>query len=437
MTFFTHRTARVALAAGAAIALVATAGCGTSQGDNSDANSASGGKVELSFTGWVPGIEKAVDLWNSKNPDIQVKFNRVASDAANSFGTQIDAGSGPDIIQMGMLQFPDFVINQQVVDLTDYVKDRQSDFNESAWNAVTFDGKQYAVPQDANSVAMMYRTDIFQQYGIEVPKTWDEYVDAAKKLHEANPDVYIAAFAPNEVEMFTQEIFQEGGAYLDNDGSKWKVMINDKKTTSKVAERWQELFDAGLIKTEQMWTPEYWADVNAGKIATITRAAWFPVILQENAPDLAGKWAVAPMPSDSGNGPSPNVGGSVNAVTKLCKNPEAAAKFILWLNSDPESLKILIKDGGLFPAAVASYDMPELTSPNDYFGGQVVNDVYIKAAEDGISNGKMGPELINSIAALTDELNKVSNKEQTFEQALDNLADYMRKAIKDKGLEVE
>ncbi|RSX53601.1 extracellular solute-binding protein [Bifidobacterium goeldii] len=437
MRFAAHRITRVLAASGVVAALVMTSACGTGSSTGGSSTSDSGGKVELTFSGWVPNIEKAVDLWNQKNPNIQVKFTRVASDAQLNFGTQIDAGSAPDIIQMDQYKFPNLVIDQQVQDISQYVKDTKSDFIDSAWNVVTYGGNQYAVPQDSGPVAMMYRKDLFEQYGIEVPKTWDEYVAAAKKLHEANPDVYIAQFSPNEEEMFVQDIYQAGGSYLDSDGEKWKVTINDKKTTAKVAERWQELFDGGLLKTEQMWTPEYWSDVNAGKIATIIRASWFPVLLQENAPDLSGKWAVAPTPSDSGDGPYANTGGSVDAVTTLCKHPAEAAKFITWLNSDPESLKILISEGGLFPAAKAGYDLDELNQASDYFGGQKVNDVYIAAAKNVISKGKMGPELATASTSMRDELTKVSNGEQTFAQALDNDAAILKKAIKSKGLEVE
>lgn len=434
----THRFSRVVAASGTITALILASACGTTstQGDSST-DSGTSGKVELTFSGWVPNIEKAVDLWNKNNPNIQVKFTRVASDAQLNFGTQIDAGSAPDIIQMDQYKFPNLVIDQQVQDISQYVKDKESDFIASAWNVVTYGGAQYAVPQDSGPVAMMYRKDLFEQYGIEVPKTWDEYVDAAKKLHEANPDVYIAQFSPNEEEMFLQDIYQAGGSYLDNDGEKWKVTINDKETTAAVAERWQELFDNGLLKTEQMWTPEYWSDVNAGKIATIIRASWFPVLLQENAPDLAGKWAVAPTPSDSGDGPYANTGGSVDAITTLCKHPAEAAKFITWLNSNPESLKILIADGGLFPAAKAGYDLDELNVASDYFGGQKINDVYIAAAENVISKGKMGPELATAATSLRDELTKVSNKEQTFAQALDNEASILKESIQSKGLDVE
>ena len=59
------------LATGLVLAL-GLAACGGS--DDEEGNSESGGKVELTFWSWVPGVDKAVALWNKENPDIQVKL---------------------------------------------------------------------------------------------------------------------------------------------------------------------------------------------------------------------------------------------------------------------------------------------------------------------------------------------------------------------------
>ena len=40
-------------------------------------------------------------------------------------------------------------------------------------------------------MAMLYRKDIFDKHGITPPTTWAEFADAAKKLHAADPNVFI------------------------------------------------------------------------------------------------------------------------------------------------------------------------------------------------------------------------------------------------------
>ena len=52
-------------------------------------------------------------------------------------------------------------------------------------------GKLVGLPQDSGPMAMFYNKTLFDKYGIAVPKTWDEYVAAAQKLHAADPNAYI------------------------------------------------------------------------------------------------------------------------------------------------------------------------------------------------------------------------------------------------------
>src|SRR3954471_6910324 len=71
------RTTRAVLAAAAAGSLLlGAAGCSGSD-DNTDATKP-GGKVELTFWSWVPGIDKVVDQWNSAHPDVHVTVSKQA-----------------------------------------------------------------------------------------------------------------------------------------------------------------------------------------------------------------------------------------------------------------------------------------------------------------------------------------------------------------------
>ncbi len=54
------------------------------------------------------------------------------------------------------------------------------------------DDKVYGLPMDSGPMALFYNKKVFDKYKIAVPTTWDEYVEAARKLHKADPKVYIA-----------------------------------------------------------------------------------------------------------------------------------------------------------------------------------------------------------------------------------------------------
>jgi multiple sugar transport system substrate-binding protein len=406
---------RAAAAAAAGALLVGgLAACSASGGDDT----ADGGVREVDFWGWVPGLEDLVAQWNEENPEIQVSFHRMTGDDGQKVEAAVDAGQGPDLVQLSTHDLPDYVIAERVIDITDYVAEDESNYTPASWASVSFDGRVYGVPQGIGPAGTMYRTDIFGQYGLEFPETWDEYLDAARALKAANPDLYIANLSPSEIGQWAQEIQQAESSWYGIDGDAWTVGVNDEGS-QLVAERWQTLLDEGLVTTEQMWTPEYWALVNNGTIATISYAAWFPSILAENASGLAGQWAVAPLPKNAGSENSGDSGGAAVVVLKNTEDAEAAAEFASWLNGSDDTQETLITVGGLFPSTLNGLSSPALLSENEFYGGQVINEVFIESAEETPATWVEGPNYGTIQTAILDEFAKVINGEQTFLEALD------------------
>jgi len=75
-----------------------------------------------------------------------------------------------------------------LTDLTDFVR-TSTDVN---WTDIfifnrevqaVYDNTVRMIPCDGDMLSMYYRKDLFQQYGIQVPRTWDEYTEAAKFFH--------------------------------------------------------------------------------------------------------------------------------------------------------------------------------------------------------------------------------------------------------------
>nr|WP_314842937.1 sugar ABC transporter substrate-binding protein [uncultured Microbacterium sp.] len=413
-----------------ALAVSALASC-----SSGSAEPTAGEPVTIDFWGWVPGLEDLVAEWNAENDDIQVTFHRMTGDDGQKVEAAVDAGQGPDLVQLSTHGLPEYVITERVVDITDYVSEYADDYTPASWGAVSFDGRVFGVPQGIGPAGTMYRSDIFAQYGLEFPETWDEYLEAARTLKAANPDLHIANISPGEIGQWAQEIQQAESSWYGIDGDSWTVGVNDEGS-KLVAERWQTLLDEDLVTTELMWTPEYWALVNSGKIATITYAAWFPSILAENAADLAGKWGVAPMPTNAGSDNSGDSGGAAVVVLKNTKNAEAAAKFASWLNGSDETQEPLITVGGLFPSTLSGLDSEALLEESDFYGGQVINEVFIDSAKNTPDTWVEGPNYGTIQTALLDEFAKVVAGQQTFSEALDIAQAAGVADLKSRGLSV-
>lgn len=417
-------TTAIATGAGAALALAA---CGS--GPTAD------DPVNLEFWGWVPGLEEAVAQWNEENPEIQVSFFRMTGDDGDTIPASIDAGTAPDIVQMSVHSIPGHVVNNRLNDLAEYADGWGERFTESTWASVNFDDGVYAIPQDAGPSGMMYREDLFDEHGIDVPTTWDEYLDAARALQEADPDLYIAQFSPNETGHWIQAVWQNGGTWNGIEDDAWTVNVADEQS-QEVAELWQTLLDEDLFLTVEMWTPEYWAEVNDGRIATINYAAWFPVLLEESAASTSGNWRVAPTPNFEGQDSAGESGGSVNVVPTGTEHVEEAVAFIEWLNTSADGLDHLISNGGIFPAAVDGLEHPALLTEREFFGGQVVNEVFADAALKVPATWVDGPTYDLIQDRLQDQFARVANGDQTFSEALEAVHDQTVADLQDMGLSV-
>jgi multiple sugar transport system substrate-binding protein len=431
------RAARaVSIAMASAVAIAALAGCSAASNGSSGDGGSDGGVTKISFWGSVPGLEDLVDQWNKDNPDIQVDFHRMTGEDSQKVEAAVDAGAGPDLVQLSTHSIPDYLIAGRVQDVTKYAEQYKDNYTDIAWNAVTVGGKVYGLPGDIGPTATLYREDLFTKFNVPVPKTWDEYLAAARTIHAADPSVFIANLSPTESGQWEQEVHQADGSWYQVDGDAWKVTVNSPES-KLVAARWQTLLDEGLVTTETMWTPEYWAKVNAGQIATISYGAWFPVLMKDNAESTSGLWRVTPMPTNAGSDHTGDLGGAANVVLKGAKNPEAATKFAAWITGAPEIQDTLIKVGGLFPSTKSGIESPELSAPQDFFGGQKVGDVFIDASKTSSTAWVDGPNYKAVQTAIGDEFSKVIAGGETFSQALDNAQKAAVADLKSRGLNVE
>src|SRR6185312_17134477 len=200
-----------------AAALLAT-GCSTPANSPEAGGSGNGKSVELTYWAWAPNLEKVVDIWNQKNPDIHVTVNKQdgGDPAVTKLLTAIKAGSGaPDLIQAEYQKIPTLVSADALADLSGTAASSTKDsFPAGVWDSVTLGGDAlYAVPQDTGPVVFYYRADIFESLGLSVPTTWDEYAAAAKTIHDADPTQFLGTFSSNDAGWFTAMSQQAGASW--------------------------------------------------------------------------------------------------------------------------------------------------------------------------------------------------------------------------------
>ncbi|GAA2858116.1 extracellular solute-binding protein [Streptosporangium fragile] len=413
---------RLATAAAVLLSAALAAGCsGAAQEPAAPAaqNSAPSGPVTLTYWTWVPNMDKVVAVWNQANPDIRVTVSKQAGgdDAAAKFLTAAKAGNPPDLVQAEYQMLPSFVAADAVADLKNEVGQAKAEFGEGIWGLVTLgtDGV-YAVPQDSGPMMLYYRKDLFDKYGIEVPKTWDEYAEAARTVHKKDPKVFLGTFSSKDPGSFAGLAQQAGAQWWSISGEAWKVGVDDE-ATRKVADYWGGLVKEGVIDDQPYFTPEWNKALNDGTLLTWPSAVWGPGVLSSNAPKGKGKWAIAPLPQwSAGESTTGFWGGSSTAIATKSPHRAAAAKFATWLNTDPKALGLLVEEGAVYPAATKGAtllgDAPEYFANQPGFWQQAAA---ISATARGFT---FGPNVNVTYNAFKDAFDKAVQNRSPFSDAV-------------------
>lgn len=362
-----------AAAAAVSLALLATA-CAGSDAAKSSAAEDDGKPVTITYWTWTAGAEAAAAEFNKTHPDIQVRFSQIpnGADGYSKISNAIKAGDAPDVTTVEYNMVPEFASQGYLEDLTaasgELVK---KSFPAGVQNLVTFGGKTWSVPFDATPQVYFYRKDLFEKYGVSVPKTWDEYRAAAEKIKAAEPGARIGSF-PTDGPLQAALSWQAGAKWFQIQDGAWKPDIDDA-ASRKVADFWQGMLKDDLVFNYGAGTPEENKSRADGTSASILGAAWSGGGMISAMPDLKGKWGLAPVPN-WGTPATGMYGGTSFAVPKGSKHTKAAAEFIKWVTTDPAAMTARIgslkSPSSSLPANPAMAAVAAKAFDTSYFGGQ-------------------------------------------------------------------
>lgn len=335
--------------------------------------------ADLTLWSWVPNIEQIVEIWNEQNPDLQVAVNTQAQgdELVTRLLTATEAGAPPDLFQAEYQALPTLVTNGAAADLSGMLTDEQDLFIPGAWEQVTLGTDSvYAIPQDVGQMMFFYREDVFEEMGLEVPTTWEEFADVAAQVRDQDPDRYLATFSSGDAGWFTGLSQQAGAEWWSISGDAWAVNIDDEPT-QRVAEYWQGLVEEDLVDTQSMFTPGWNSALADGSIISWPGAVWSPQVIAGIAEDTEGLWAMSPLPTWGGEEVTGFWGGSTTAISADSPAQEEALRFAVWLNTATEAVDALVEQGGIYPASVEGQE--SLSDPPPFMPNQP--DYFEQAAE--------------------------------------------------------
>jgi len=431
---------------GALIVTTALAACTSSDGGDTPSDGGStpagdttGEQANLQFWTWTTNIEDVIAIWNDEHPDIQVTVDRQAQgdELITRVLTAAQAGNEPCLVHTEYQALPVLVANGVVADITTDFEGIRDAFPDGAWGLTSFGDQVFAIPQDIAPMMLFYREDLFAQYGLKVPTTWDEFAALAAEVRQkAGPDQYLTTFSSGDPGWFAGLSQQAGAEWWTSEGEAWKVGINDEATTA-LADYWGNLVSQGLIDDQPMYTPEWNAAMNDGTLLAWPTAVWGAGVLEGVAPDTAGLWRAVPMPQwSAGENVTGYWGGSGTAITTDCEYREQAVEFVTWLNTSPEALEALVTISGVYPAATAGQTGPALAQPPVMLPNQP--DFYTQASEiAGTARGfTWGPNVNVAYNTYKDAFQAAIEGGTPFSGAINTMQDTTVADLKTQGYEV-
>lgn len=133
--------------------------------------------------------------FTQKHPDIALNWVTLEENVLRQRVTTDIATSGGqfDVMTIGTYEVPIWAGNDWLAPLANLGDDYDvDDILPPIREALSADGNLYAAPFYAESAMTLYRTDLFEAAGLDMPEapTWAFIREAAQKIRETNPDVY-------------------------------------------------------------------------------------------------------------------------------------------------------------------------------------------------------------------------------------------------------
>lgn len=375
------------LLAGVLVAGIALfSACGNNKDTSSSSkssDSSSTGDSVLTVTTWnydtTPEFENLFRAFEKANPGVTVKAVDIASDDYDTkLTTMLSSGDTTDILTMkNLLSYSNYATRNQLVDLTDHIKEIDIEPAQESYDMYKVDGKTYAQPYRTDFWVLYYNKKMFDDAGIDYPSnlTWDEYEDLAKQLSKPDEQVYGAyqhtwrstvqaiAAAQNDKNLIDPEY-----DYMTDYYDRVLRMQDDKSQ-----------MDYGTAKSTNV---TYQSQFENSKAAMMYMGTWYMGGLLKNIAD--GKtdveWGIAEIPQKESGKDIVTFGSpTAFAINKNSKQQELAQKFLDFCSGE-EGAKILA-EGSVVP----SYRTDEINKL--YFGGEGM-------PTDEISEKAFDPETI-------------------------------------------
>lgn len=412
-------------------ASLALTGCGGSK-----KSASKDGKKELTVWAWdvaLMQLEEAAEEYQKDHPDVTFKFEEMGTDQIyKKLSTSLATGNGiADIIQIEgdvLVGYAD-KFPEGFLDLSDIVN--TDDFLDSKIGEVKYKDKIHAFPWDAGPMGLFYRTDYFEEAGVnpEDIQTWDDLIEAGKKIEAtcktpSGDPVKMIPVDPKKSSLYSMIRGEFGIGVFDEDGNP----IVDDERSIKAMEKAKEIYDSGVALPYNGWS-EYEQTVANESVAAIPEAVWMIGTIKDKGPDTEGKWSVIDLPKIDGGEYSVNNGGADLAINAKTDYPDEAKDFVKFALTDSKLQASGFEKYGLYPSYIPCYSEEIFSKGDSFFGDTNIYDIFIENGKK-VADIPLSPNALEASDSIGAAVSKIYLNGEDVKSTMDDLEEELKTKFK-------
>ena len=324
------------------------AGCGGSKS----------GQTQLTM--WLVGSESQAQTVNAlaepftKRTGIRVRCEAISwGEAHSKYLTAVAGGVEPDIGTMGLTWGIEFGRLGALLDLRKEFPDGVSAVQQATfpglWESVEEGGQVFGIPFDVSVQLLYYRSDLIPQ----PPQTWEELTGTLQRLLKDHRRMIIdwgnlswIGYAPF--------LWQAGGDFYNAQKTAGALT---RPEAVKALEFFRDLYRRYDVPRTSIPLEQ---GLRTGDFPLAISGNWKIISLATGAPEIADKWAVAPLPKGPSGKRTAFLGGRTACIFARSSHAPEAWAFLQYL-FEPSAQRKLYEDGlasydAYLPPNVASWD---------------------------------------------------------------------------------
>ena len=279
----------------------------------------------------VAAFEKA-----HEGTKVEVEYIPIETRAQRVKAAFNDPESAPDVMEYGNTDTAGYVKDGGLLDVTREFGawSETKDTDPTAKQSVTVDGKVYGAPFYVGVRALYYRTDVFEELGLEVPKTMAELATTARKIRAAEPELYGLVVGGAYTYGAMPFVWANGGEIATGKGGSYASAI-DSAAAQKGIKAYTSLFtddNCPAAKCAGMGGNDTITAFAAGKAGMAIGGDFSHAAVE--AGKVKGEYAVVPLPGVKAGSIAPAFAGGNNiGVLKSTSHRTLAVELMEQLAS--------------------------------------------------------------------------------------------------------